>query len=133
MITKTVTVNGADPLMISNPLTFDVASLNKPIRASRVTFSETSDTIELDSLEIEAELNELSDSFNIQNYDKNTEIEEEDECVQNVTVIEANALESVNITKKTTTPEPLQPLKPYTPKMAVIKLNGKSNVKVRSL
>lgn len=125
MVTKTVTVNGSEPLMLSKPLHFDVNSSSKPNKASRVTFSETSDTIELDSLEIEAELNEWSTPFDSVNQNNTLEYQR-DRTNDNVTVIETNA-ESASTTAAST-PEPLQPLKPYTTKMAVIKLNGKSNV-----
>lgn len=129
MVTKTVTINGSEPLMISKPLHFDVNSSNKPNKASRVTFSETSDTIELDSLEIEAELNEWNIPIDSLNH-KTQDIQERDRIHDNVTVIETNT-ESASTTAPST-PEPLQPLKPYTTKMAVIRLNGKSNNIVRS-
>lgn len=121
MVTKTVTINGSDPLSISNPLHFDLSSPVKTNRGSRVTFSETSDTIELDSLEIEAEFNEWNGSNDSLSHQmQETQLDRGDDTV---TVVETNTESASN------TPEPLQPLKPYTPNMAVIKLNGKSKVR----
>lgn len=60
MVSKNVTVNGTEPFHSQKATKIDLKS---PIKSSRVTFSETSDTIELDSLELEAELNEWHDSM----------------------------------------------------------------------
>lgn len=60
MVSKNVTVNGTEPFHSQKSTKIDLKS---PTKSSRVTFSETSDTIELDSLELEAELNEWHDSM----------------------------------------------------------------------